>query len=361
MIDCSPYIELLRQMVSIPSLSKEEGGVTALLSSALDSMGIDHKIYKNNIIALNKSYSADKKTLALDAHIDTVPAAASYTRNPFDAGDDSDIVYGLGSNDDGGSVVAMIAAFRHFYDQDLPFNLMLSLSGEEECSGPDGATWLYAPDGVLKTEGIYPDWAIIGEPTGLKAATSERGLLVIDAQAQGVSGHAARNEGVNAIYIALKDIETLRNHRFEKISEQMGEVRLNITQIQAGKAHNIIPDTCSFVVDIRPTDEYTNTEILGELQSKCESTLKARKLTNRSSASKKGSPLLKTIESLGIETFSSPTTSNWIRMDLDAIKMGPGESSRSHQSDEYILTSEIARGIETYIRFIDNFYGNTLE
>lgn len=361
MIDCTSYIELLRQMVGIPSLSKDEGAVTALLSSALDRMGISHKVYKNNIIALNRNYSADKKTLVLDAHIDTVPAAESYTRDPFDAGNDAEIIYGLGSNDDGGCVVAMIAAFEHYYDKELPFNLMLSLSSEEECSGPDGASWLYAADGVLRSEGIYPDWAIIGEPTGMKAATSERGLLVIDAQAQGVSGHAARNEGVNAIYIALKDIETLREYKFEKLSEQMGEVKLNITQIEAGKAHNIIPDSCKFVVDIRPTDVYTNQEILDALQAVCKSELKARKLTNKSSASRKGSPLVKTAASLCIETFSSPTTSNWIRMDIDAIKMGPGESSRSHKSDEYILTSEIASGIETYIRFIDNFYGNTLE
>lgn len=361
MTDYYPYIELLRQMVSTPSLSKDEGAVTTLLSAALNSMDIDHKVYKTNIIALNRGYDPAKKTLALDAHIDTVPAAASYTRDPMDPGTDSTIVYGLGANDDGGSVVAMIAAFKHFYDKELPFNLMLSLTSEEECSGPNGARWIYAPDGVLASQGLFPDWAIIGEPTGMKAATSERGLLVLDAEAQGVSGHAARGEGVNAIYIALQDIETLKNYHFEKVSEQMGEVKLNVTQIQAGKAHNIIPDSCKFVVDIRPTDAYDNPEILSDLQAICKSTLKARNLTNKSSASKQGSPLIKTARALGIEQFSSPTTSNWIRMDLDAIKMGPGDSSRSHQSDEYILTSEIVSGIETYIKFIDNFYGNTME
>ena len=353
MIDCTSYIELLRQMISIPSLSKDEGAVTALLSSALDGMGISHKVYKNNIVALNRNYNADKKTLVLDAHIDTVPAAESYTRNPFDSGNDPEIIYGLGSNDDGGCVVAMIAAFEHYYDKELPYNLMLSLSSEEECSGPDGASWLYAADGVLRSEGIYPDWAIIGEPTGMKAATSERGLLVIDATAHGISGHAARNEGKNALYIALEDIEKLRRHEFRKISPRMGKVNLNVTQINAGTVHNVIPDTCTFVIDIRPTEQYTNEEILKELQDICVSELKPRNLSNRSSATFENSLLQKAAEAIGIETFSSPTTSDWMRITCDAVKMGPGDSARSHRKDEFVLVSEIEEAINTYIEFIN--------
>lgn len=195
----------------------------------------------------------------------------------------------------------------------------------------------------------------------MKAATSERGLLVIDAYAHGISGHAARQEGKNALYIALEDITALRSHRFSKISQTMGEVRLNVTQISAGTAHNVIPDSCHFVVDIRPTECYTNEQIMEQLQNICESELKARNLKNVSHATPEDSPLLECLRSLGIGTFSSPTTSDWIRISVPSIKMGPGESSRSHKADEYILCSEIEEAITTYIRFLTTFYGNTVE
>ena len=224
--------------------------------------------------------------------------------------------------------------------------MILVLTCEEERSGKNGMTGLW-PELASKV-----DFAIVGEPTGMKAATSERGLLVIDAVAHGISGHAARNEGRNALYIALEDIDRLRNHTFGKVSPRMGKVNLNVTQINAGTAHNVIPDTCSFVIDIRPTEQYTNEEILMELQEICESELKPRNLANRSSATKEGSALLKAVGNMGIETFSSPTTSDWMRIRCDAIKMGPGESSRSHRKDEFVLVDEIRKGIETYIEFI---------
>jgi acetylornithine deacetylase len=196
--------------------------------------------------------------------------------------------------------------------------------------------------------------AIVGEPTGMRAATSERGLLVIDGLAEGVSGHAARNEGVNALYIALEDIDKIRKHRFGKISPKMGEVNVNVTQINAGSAHNVIPDRCSFVIDIRPTEQYTNEEIFNELQSICKSRLVPRNLSNRSSATCEGSRLSAAAEELGIETFSSPTTSDWMRISCDAVKMGPGESSRSHKKNEYITLREIEKAVTTYIRFIEH-------
>lgn len=195
----------------------------------------------------------------------------------------------------------------------------------------------------------------------MRAATSERGLLVLDAEAHGVSGHAARNEGVNALYIAIDDIMKLRAHKFARHSEIMGEVKLTVTQIEAGKAHNVVPDLCKFVVDIRPTEQYTNEEIVQELQAMCKSELKPRNLTNRSSASRPGSLLVRTAGKLGIETFSSPTTSDWMRIGVDAIKMGPGDSSRSHHADEYITRAEIEGAIDGYIEFIETLYGNTLE
>ena len=357
------YIELLRKMVAVPSPSFAEEEVCALICSALDSWGIACRTPRGNIVAVNRQFDPSKKTLALDAHMDTVPASDSYTRDPYDAGCDPDIVWGLGSNDDGGSVVSMLAAFRYYYDKDLPFNLMLIISREEERSGADGTSWLFGRDGYFRTAGElpYPDWVIVGEPTGMKAATSERGLLVLDGTAHGVSGHAARSEGVNALYIALEDIEALRSYKFDKHSDLMGDVKLTVTQINAGTAHNVVPDSCTFVVDIRPTECYTNPEILAALQAVCRSELKARNLRNGSSATSAGSPLLRTIEGMGIDTFSSPTTSDWVRIGCDAVKMGPGESSRSHKADEFIRTEEIADAIGKYIQFIGTFYGNTLE
>src|SRR5574344_61348 len=357
------YIQLLRNMVRTPSLSFKESEVCGVISDTLVSFGIEHEIRNGNIIALNRHFDRSKKTLALDAHIDTVPANNGYARDPFDPSDNPDIVFGLGSNDDGGSVVSMIAAFRHFYEMELPFNLMLILSREEECSGNDGTRWMFSKGGLFDSEDGYPvpDWMIVGEPTGMRAATSERGLLVIDAEAHGVSGHAARGEGVNALYIAIHEVSTLRAFKFGNHPQIMGDVMLNVTQIEGGKAHNVIPDLCTFVVDIRPTEQYTNEEITDMLQAVCKSTLKARNLTNRSSATAPRSPLLKTGEDLGIGTYSSPTTSDWMRVSCDAIKMGPGDSSRSHKANEYIMTSEISDGIQTYIKFIESFYGNTLE
>ena len=356
-------IQLLRQMVRIPSLSGQEAEVAACVGAALDSFGIRFEPVQGNLLALNRHFDPAKPTLALDAHLDTVPVNNGYTRDPFDPGCDPEIIYGLGSNDDGGSVVSMIAAFRHFYERQMPFNLMLILSREEEVSGPDGTRWLFAPDGLFASGGEWPmpRRVVVGEPTGMRAATSERGLLVLDALALGVSGHAARGEGVNALYIALDDIAALRAHVFAKHSPLMGDVRLSVTQIEAGHAHNVIPDRCRFVVDIRPTEQYSNAEILEELQALCRSTLTPRNLTNRSSATEPGSPLLRAVEQLGLETFSSPTTSDWMRIPCDAIKLGPGESSRSHRPDEFIRADEIRAGIDGYIALIETLYGNTLE
>ena len=352
-------IALLREMVRVPSESFSEAAVADLVFGRLSEWGLAPELVGKNVIARNSNFNEELPTLVLDAHIDTVPPARGYTRDPFDPGEDTGVVYGLGSNDDGGSVAAITAVFRYFYNRELPFNLVLSLSAEEEKSGPGGAVMLYGPDGPSAVRDA--DWVIVGEPTGMKAATSERGLLVLDGTARGVSGHSARSEGVNALYIALDDILALRSHKFSKISSRMGSVRLNVTQIACGTAHNVIPDTCSFVVDIRPTDCYSNSEILEELQSVCTSTLVPRNLRNSSSATYDGSPLAKAVESIGLETFSSPTTSNWMRTGKDAIKLGPGDSSRSHRADEYILCSEIEEAVEKYILLIENFYGNSLE
>ena len=340
-------VELLREMVSIPSPSFHEDAVCSHISNWLTAKGVEHERVGNNIIA-EHIVDPSKPTLMLCAHIDTVVPCEGYTFDPYKPENcPTDMIQGLGSNDDGASAVSMIAAFRFFGTRTTIPNITLVLTCEEERSGKGGMTGLWGK----RLNRI--DYAIVGEPTGMKAATSERGLLVIDATAHGVSGHAARNEGKNALYIALEDIERLRKHEFTKVSPKMGRVNLNVTQIYAGSAHNVIPDRCDFVIDIRPTEQYSNEEILQELQAICESELKPRNLANRSSATKEDSPLQKTAERMGIETFSSATTSDWMRITCDAIKMGPGESTRSHRKDEFVYIDEVRNAIETYIEFIE--------
>lgn len=340
-------VELLREMVAIPSPSFHEDAVCSHISNWLTSKGVEHERVGNNIVA-EHIVDPSKPTLMLCAHIDTVDPCEGYTFDPYKPENcPTDMIQGLGSNDDGASAVSMIAAYRFFSTRTTTPNITLVLTCEEERSGKGGMTGLWGK----RLNQI--DYAIVGEPTGMKAATSERGLLVIDATAHGVSGHAARNEGKNALYIALEDIERLRKHEFTKVSPKMGRVNLNVTQINAGSAHNVIPDRCDFVIDIRPTEQYSNEEILQELQAICESELKPRNLANRSSATKEDSPLQKTAERMGIDTFSSATTSDWMRITCDAIKMGPGESSRSHRKDEFVYIDEVRNAIETYIEFIE--------
>ena len=403
-------VDLLKGMIAIPSESFGEEEVCTHISEWMTARLIVHRRVGNNLIARLSEQEGvapetfeGKPTLMLCAHIDTVSASSEYSFDPYTPDytkaaevisakiangelpeapaaivNENEIVAGLGSNDDGASVVSMIATFRYFTERFLDSSnaplmmtdavmssevetspdLLLVLSCEEERSGVNGMTGLWG-SALCKANqnsdgsGIKVDYAIVGEPTGMKAAIAERGLLVIDATAHGVSGHAARNEGVNAIEIALHDIHSLISHEFSRISPRMGKVNLNVTQINAGTAHNVIPDTCTFVIDIRPTEQYTNEEILNELQDFCKSELKPRNLKNQSSATHENSPLQAAAESLGIETFSSPTTSDWMRIDCDAIKMGPGNSNRSHRKDEFVFISEIEGGIKTYIDFIN--------
>ena len=341
--------ELLRKLVAIPSFSGEENARADFLTEYFKAQGIDPERIGNNLVFRQPRLYASKPTLMLNSHLDTVQPNMGYTFDPFNAPISDTRVNGLGSNDAGASGVSMMQAFLHFHEKELPFNLMLALTAEEENSGPTGMRLLWEK---LSRE---VDMAIIGEPTGMRAAIAERGLLVIDGEAKGVSGHAARNEGVNALYIALEDITALRSVKFDKISPTMGEVKLTVTQVNAGTQHNVVPDTCTFVVDIRPTEQYSNPEIMEILQPKVKSKLTARSLTNRSSATPPGHPLLQRVEQLGIETYTSPTTSDWMRVTCPAVKMGPGESERSHRPDEFVLIEEIEQGIEGYIRFINEF------
>lgn len=380
-------VNILKKMIALPSCSFEEERVADFLQQWLmeksckpGSSGSGFKVIrlKNNIVAIPESYDSSLPTLMLNAHIDTVKPAESYTLDPFGATEKDGAIYGLGSNDDGGCVVCMIHTFLNFTgcvgqknERVANINLILMLSAEEERSGAGGIT--YAMDVINGNvcdekntatdlpEGFKIDFAIVGEPTSLKVAVAERGLLVLDATAYGVSGHAAREEGVNAIYKALADIEILRNFTFDKVSPIMGKVKLTVTQINAGTVHNVVPDRCSYVVDIRPTEQYTNPEIVELLQASVESDLKARNLKNRSSATPERHILMHAADALGIEKFVSPTTSDWMKLEIPAIKVGPGDSSRSHKADEYIKISEIEAGIALYISLvkkIDVIMGN---
>ncbi len=340
---------LLRKLIPIRAYSYEEKARADFLVEWLAGQGVTANRIGNNIWA-KQIFDSKAPTLMLCAHIDTVQAVDSYTFDPFNPPYDEEKIMGLGSNDDGGSVVCMIATFLYFKKMGTcPVNLMLLLSCEEERSGEGGTRAL----GDFIKENA--DYAIVGEPTRVMATIAESGLLVIDGVATGKSAHAARaSEGENALYKALDDIEKLRNFKFKRISPTLGEVKMVVTQINAGHAHNVIPDTCSFVVDIRPNECYENHEILDILQKEVGSRLTARSFHNRSCATPADSPLYKTAQKVGMEMITSPTASDWMSMPIEAIKIGPGDSNRSHKADEYILRSEIATGIETYIKYIDS-------
>ncbi len=341
--------ELLRKLVSIPSHSGEEDKRATFIEGFLSERGLRPQRTGNNILVSLQPLPEDSPVLMLNSHIDTVKPCQGYTNNPYNPGTDPDTIFGLGSNDAGGAMVSMIATLLYFNDNsgELAFNLKLLLSAEEETSGPLGISYAVKSAGNISC-------AIVGEPTQMRCAVAERGLLVLDCVAVGKSGHAAREEGDNAIYIAIRDIAKMRSHKFSKVSPLMGNVKLTVTQIESGTQHNVVPERCNFVVDIRPTDQYNNMEILRELQSITKSNLTPRNLYNRSSSTPQGHPLFICAKETGVETFISPTTSDWMRLDVPAVKMGPGDSARSHRADEFITKREIELGVEGYITFIKN-------
>lgn len=343
-------ISLLEEMISIPAPStKEEARSTFLrkkIHGILMDEGLVDKVFeaqvKNNILL----YSPDKgkKTLLMCAHIDTVKPSEGFSPSPVWKGGK---LYGLGTNDDGGCMVCMLEAFLRHAKAVGGCSLLLALTAEEENGGQNGLPVVLE---YIKAQKVIPmpDYALVGEPTGMKAAIGEKGLLVLDATSKGTLSHAAHPGQDNAIYNALKDIETLRKLNFRRKSDVTGPTHLSVTQINAGSAHNIVPDICTFVVDIRFNEKYTPEEILKTLSAKTASSLKARNLKHRCCVTPAGSPLLETVQELGIETYVSPTSSDWARLPVPAIKIGPGESTRSHKAGEHITKSEIAGGIKGY-------------
>ena len=349
------YIELLDRLIATPSPSRQEDGAATLVEAFLKAKGLeDVRRLHNNIYVHARHWDDARPTLLLNSHIDTVRPSSAYTRDPYNPQHEQGRIYGLGSNDAGASVVSLIATFCHFYDQKLPFNLLLALTAEEEVTGANGARALFKSipgDGLL---------AIVGEPTSMQVAIAERGLVVLDGVAQGRAGHAARGEGINALYIALDDIDTLRRFRFEHESAALGPIKVTTTQIEAGTQHNVVPAECRFVVDVRTTDAYTNEEVVAQLQQVVRSTLTPRSTHIRASVIDRSHPLVRVAEAMGIPCYVSPTTSDMTQMPFPSIKMGPGDSARSHTADEWVGEQEILDAIPQYIDFINHLSANLL-
>lgn len=339
-------IDLLKQLIGTPSFSREEGETANHISAHLIAAGIEPRRHLNNVWVVNKYFDPEKKALLLNSHHDTVKPNPGYTRDPFLATVEDGKLYGLGSNDAGGALVSLIGAFIELYDQqNLPVNLILAATAEEEISGRNGI------------EGLWPmlpriDFAIVGEPTLLNVAVAEKGLMVLDCVASGKAGHAAREEGINAIYQALPDIEWFRTFRFDKISETLGPVKMSVTVIQAGQAHNQVPAECKFTVDVRATDAYTLEELLEIIRQHVGCTVTPRSLRLRPSSIDPNHPLVKTAVRSGSIPFGSPTTSDQGLIPVPSIKIGPGDSARSHAADEFIYVEEINQGIKRYLDII---------
>ena len=331
------YITLLQRMIQTPSISGQEDAVCTLLEQWMTAEGIAVHRVGNNLWA---ECGEGPETVLLNAHIDTVKPSASYTRDPFGGECDGTTIYGLGANDCGGSVIAMLATFLDIFRQPISGKrIVLTFTAEEENSGRNGIELVLPEIG-------YVDWAIVGEPTSLDMAVAERGLLVLDAEAKGKAGHAAREEGVNALYIALDDIQTLRNYAFDKESPYLGKVKMTTTMIQAGTQHNVVPDTCKFVVDIRSNGLYTNQEIVNILQPMVQSTLTPRSTRLNASSTPLEAKVVQRAKELGIKLYGSPTMSNMALLNCPKVKFGPGDSARSHTADEYIHIHEIEQAIK---------------
>jgi acetylornithine deacetylase len=346
----SDAMELLKQLIAIPSFSKEENKTADVIENFLREKNIQTKRYLNNVWAVNKYFDEKKFTVLLNSHHDTVKPNAGYTNNPFEAIEKDGKLFGLGSNDAGGALISLITVFIYFYDDgDLPFNLILTATAEEEISGHDGIE-------ILLPQLPKIHCGIVGEPTLMKMAIAEKGLLVLDCIAQGIAGHAARNEGVNAVYKAMNDIQWFSTFQFEKRSPFLGPVHMAVTSVNTqNKAHNIVPSECNFIVDIRVNELYTFDDIINEVRKNIQSEVMPRSTRLKPSFIEATHPLVIAGNSMGIESYGSPTSSDRALMNFPTLKIGPGDSARSHSADEYIFIDEIKEGIEKYISLLKNF------
>ena len=342
----SDAVQLLKKLIATPSVSRNEKDAADIMEQTIRSYGFEPQREANNLWIIDPHYDESRPTLLLNAHIDTVKPVASWSRDPFSPDFEDGVLYGLGSNDCGGGLCSLLQIFRMLTEKPQSYNLIYLASAEEEVSGKDGIT---------RALPLLPhiDLAIVGEPTGMNPAVAEKGLMVLDVIAHGKSGHAARNEGVNAIYEALDDMRWIRDYKFEKVSEFLGPTKMTLTVVNAGTQHNVIPDKCTMLVDIRTNEFYDNEEVYELIRQHLKSEVKAHSFRLKSSRIDPEHPLIRKCVAMGMKPFGSPTLSDQALMHLPSFKLGPGESSRSHSANEFIRISEIRDAIAKYETLLD--------
>lgn len=336
-------ISLLKKLIATPSLSGKEQAAAEIIREYLSSHGVELSTLKNNTWCKNKYWDAVKPVILLNSHVDTVKPVDGWSFDPYSPTEKDEKIIGLGSNDAGAPLVSLMAVFLYFYNkQDLPFNLIFAATAEEEVSGENGMA-------LLVNELDRVDFAIVGEPTQMQLAVAEKGLLVFDCIVHGKAGHAARNEGINSIYLAVDEINKIRNYKFDRVSDVLGEVKMTVTQINAGFQHNVVPDICKFVVDVRTNECYSNDEVIDIITSLLTCEVKPRSRRLNSSGINLDHSFVEKVKSKGIECYGSPTLSDQSLMNYPSVKMGPGDSARSHTANEFIYPAEIKNGIELYV------------
>ena len=342
----SDAVQLLKKLIATPSVSRNEKEAADIMEQTIRSYGFEPQREANNLWIIDPHYDESRPTLLLNAHIDTVKPVASWSRDPFSPDVEDGVLYGLGSNDCGGGLCSLLQIFRMLTEKPQSYNLIYLASAEEEVSGKDGIT---------RALPLLPhiDLAIVGEPTGMNPAVAEKGLMVLDVIAHGKSGHAARNEGVNAIYEALDDMCWIRDYKFEKVSEFLGPTKMTLTVVNAGTQHNVIPDKCTMLVDIRTNEFYDNEEVYEFIRQHLKSEVKAHSFRLKSSRIDPEHPLIRKCVAMGMKPFGSPTLSDQALMHFPSFKLGPGESSRSHSANEFIRISEIRDAIAKYETLLD--------
>lgn len=342
----SDAVQLLKKLIATPSVSRNEKDAADIMEQTIRSYGFEPQREANNLWIIDPHYDESRPTLLLNAHIDTVKPVASWSRDPFSPDVEDGVLYGLGSNDCGGGLCSLLQMFRMLTEKPQSYNLIYLASAEEEVSGKDG---------IMRALPLLPhiDLAIVGEPTGMNPAVAEKGLMVLDVIAHGKSGHAARNEGVNAIYEALDDMRWIRDYKFEKVSEFLGSTKMTLTVVNAGTQHNVIPDKCTMLVDIRTNEFYDNEEVYEFIRQHLKSEVKAHSFRLKSSRIDPEHPLIRKCVAMGMKPFGSPTLSDQALMHFPSFKLGPGESSRSHSANEFIRISEIRDAIAKYETLLD--------
>lgn len=342
----SDAVQLLKKLIATPSVSRNEKDAADIMEQTIRSYGFEPQREANNLWIIDPHYDESRPTLLLNAHIDTVKPVASWSCDPFSPDVEDGVLYGLGSNDCGGGLCSLLQIFRMLTEKPQSYNLIYLASAEEEVSGKDGIT---------RALPLLPhiDLAIVGEPTGMNPAVAEKGLMVLDVIAHGKSGHAARNEGVNAIYEALDDMRWIRDYKFEKVSEFLGPTKMTLTVVNAGTQHNVIPDKCTMLVDIRTNEFYDNEEVYEFIRQHLKSEVKAHSFRLKSSRIDPEHPLIRKCVAMGMKPFGSPTLSDQALMHFPSFKLGPGESSRSHSANEFIRISEIRDAIAKYETLLD--------